>query len=766
MQYLLMFTLCINSLWSENPAGIKGFVLNAENGEGIENVDVTIESTLIGTCTDEKGYYLISKIPSGVYKIIYSCLGYEKVEKIIAIKPNEILTLNVELKPSVLELPGLVVSAERDRFEKNVEVSHITFTHQEMKSIPSLLEGDLIKTMQLMPGIMAIHDFSNKLIVRGGSPDENLVLMDGIIVYNPSTHLFGLFSIFDPDVISRAEVYTGGYPAPYGDRLSALLDITTKEGNSKKLQGQFSSSLITTKFLIESPVPMGSILLSGRRTYFDALVWGYRHIFKKDVELPYYFYDGLIKINCNPSLSNHFTVTGFNSADVVSFAGGPLASPEKVFLSWGNRGLSGRWRRFINPRLYGEILGVASDFFTHFQYENSIDTAQNMRLYEGLRSYSFKADFAWLVNEMHTLELGGHAENFNVEQSWILVERSFGPPQQHSHLISLYFQDKWSLVPPIFYLQPGIRFLYYDQGKRFIYNPRLGMKYRWRENTTFNFSVGKYNQFLITINSQESYFTIFDFWRPVDSLHTPPVSYHFIGGIEHWFGDATNFTVEPYFKKYYNLLIPKEQHIFFSTPAESLETGSGFATGIDLLYRKQMGTASMLLAYSLAWTKRNLNGESYYPRYDRRHNFNITIGFILGDKIPILKKGKLNLRWFFGSGLPYSEMVARYEYYRFWDPKDPPHDRRSEWRYIPGPRDAYRLPVAHRLDLHYEREMKIFGLVGHWFFDVINLYGKKNTLFYTYDLYDKNGTPLRMPSKVAYSILPIPVPSFGFEIRF
>lgn len=761
-----MLALCISSLWSEHHGGIKGFVLNAENGEGIENVDVTIDNTLMGTCTDEKGYYFISKIQSGVYKIIYSCLGYEKVEKIITIKPNEILTLNVELKPSVIELPGLVVSAERERFEKNVEVSHVTLTHQEIKSVPSLLEGDLLKTMQLIPGVLTIHDFSNKLIIRGGSPDENLIIMDGIIVYNPSTHLFGLFSIFDPNVISKAEVYTGGYPVQYGDRLSALLNITTKEGNSKKLQGQISSSLITTKFLIESPVPMGSILFSGRRTYFDALVWGYRHIFREDIELPYYFYDALIKINCNPSLSNRFTVTSFNSADVISFVGAPSSSAEKISLNWGNRGLSASWCRVINPRLYGEIVGVISDFSTHFQYENSIDTAQNIRVNEELRSYNFKADFIWLANETHTLELGENTEILKVEQSWEVVEGNFGPPYQYSNLFGIYFQDKWSLVPPVLYIQPGLRCLYYDHGKRFLYNPRIAMKYRMTENTAINFSAGKYNQFLVAINNQESYFAIFDFWRPIDSLHLPPVSYHLISGVEHWLGEGTNFTLEAYFKKYYNFLIPAEGNIFFSTPTESLETGSGFATGIDLFYKKRMGTTSLLLAYSLAWTKRRLHSRSYYPRYDRRHNFNVTIGLVLRDNVPIFKKGKIDLRWFLGSGLPYSDMVARYEYYHFLDIWDSPYHRRSEWAYIPGPPDAHRLPMAHRLDLHYEKDMKIFGLPGNWFFNVINLYAQKNIMFYTYELYDENGAPTRMPRKVGYSILPLPVPSFGIEIRF
>jgi outer membrane cobalamin receptor len=175
----------------------------------------------------------------------------------------------------VLVKERIVISAERTRFEEEVEISRVNFTRREIKAIPSLLEKDLIKTLQLMPGVISMHDLSNKLYIRGGSPDENLALLDGITVYNPSSHLFGLFSTFDPDVVSNAELFAGGFPASYGNRLSSVLSITTKEGNSKKFAGQANIGLITSKLIIEGPLPKGSFLISGRRTYFDALVWAY-----------------------------------------------------------------------------------------------------------------------------------------------------------------------------------------------------------------------------------------------------------------------------------------------------------------------------------------------------------------------------------------------------------------------------------------------------------------------------------------------------------
>ncbi len=754
-------------IYSVEFGAIKGFVSDAENGERLGYADVVLKNTTMGTSTDEKGYYYISRIPEGKYIVVFSYLGYEPVEKEIEIKSGQVLTLNAELKPSAIEMSGVVVSAERERFEKSVEVSHITFTQREIESVPGLFESDLIKTLQLMPGVMGMHDLSSKLYVRGGSPDENLVLLDGIIVYNPATHLFGLFSTFQPDAVKEAELYAGGFPAKYGDRLSAVLDVTTKEGNSKKYEGNASVGLITSKLLVEGPIPKGSFLFSGRRTYFDALIWGYAHIFNKDVELPYYFYDGVGKINYNLSSDNRFTLTGFGGADVISFSEGEPPS-DKVDLIWGNRGISGRWRRVFSPKLYGEVFGVWSNFFTDLNYIDYYDSTENMRLYEKIQSLTGKCDFSYIYSEQHILDFGFQEENLKVEQHWEVEEKTFGPPKQKSNLVAVYLQDKWQVLKPILYIQPGIRFIYYNLGNRFLYNPRMGMKYRFGENAALNISMGKYNQCLITINSQESYFSIFDFWRPVDSIHSPPVGYHFIAGIERWFGEGTNFNIEGYYKKYYNLLIPREEDMFFSVPTESLHVGNGYATGFDAFLKKSFKDYFGWVSYTFGYTRRSVVNISYFPRYDRRHSLNIVLGFVVPKSVPLIKNGKLDLRWYFGTGLPYAIEIARYRKY-YWE-MDTLNDYPGYWwKYINGNRDAFRLPVSHRLDLHYEKEIKIFGLNGGWYLDIINLYARKNVLFYEYEYFDYNtGQEYDPPRMVGYSIPPIaiPIPSFGFNVRF
>lgn len=740
---------------------ISGFVTDKSNGERLSYVNVSVDNGKLGAATNDKGYYIVHNVPPGSYTIVFSHIGYES--KTVSLKLREIrdIVLNVEMIPTYIEMEEIRVSAERSRFERSVEVSHINFTPREIKSIPVIFENDLIRTLQLMPGVVAMHDLSNKLYVRGGSPDENLVLLDGITIYNPSTRLFGLFSIFNTDAVSHAELYAGGFPAKYGDRLSSVLDVTTKEGNSKKITGKLNIGLITSKLLLEGPLPKGSFLLGARITNFDPLVWIYRRIESDSISLPHHFYDGIVKINFNTSPENRFTFAGISGSDDVIFENVYGNDQEDVVnLEGDNRGASLRWRRVFSPKFYGEMLGAWSNFRTRLGYvyiENYTDTINSIDTYEEIVDYTIKCDFNYFLNEKHSIDIGIDGKHLDIEHDMNDVRSESFSYQHTTNLFTFYLQDTWTVISDKLYIKPGLRSFYYDQGKKLRVCPRLGVKYAIEPNTALNLAIGKYNQFLITINSQESYLSIFDFWRPLDEKHDIPTAYHVIVGIEKWLGDRTKFTIEPYYKKYYNLLLPKENDIILSTPTESLRVGSGYSTGFDLFFKKSYKDVFGWINYSLNFTKRNAGGESYSPRYDRRHNLNIVLGFVLPSYIPLLKNGTLNLRWYFATGLPYTEDVARYRNFRVDS-----HGQQYfyEWRTVKSARGAYRLPLSHRLDLHLEKDMRLFGLNGSWYIDVMNLYNHKDIIFYTWKFDDDP------PEKIGYILLPIPIPSIGFTLRF
>lgn len=737
---------------------ISGFVTDASNGENLSFANVYLEGAQLGAATNEKGYYIIHRIPPGMYTITFSYISYETVYRNITVQEDSRLIINIELEPSTIEMGEIVVSAERMRFEQEVEVSRVTFTTRDIQSVPSLFEKDLIKTLQLMPGVVAMHDLSNKLYVRGGSPDENLALLDGITVYNPSSHLFGLFSTFDPDVVSDAELYAGGFPAKYGDRLSSVLTVTTKEGNSKKVAGTASLGLVTSKLMIEGPIPNGSFIISGRRTYFDALVWAYSKIFADSVSLPYYFYDGIAKVNYNPSPNNRFTVTGLGGKDVLRFEESVSgATDENVEVDWGNRGVSLRWRRVFSPTFYGEIIGAWSNFNTHFKYEDFDDTLNNFDFYETITDYTGKCDFNLFLNKEHTLDFGVDAKYLEVEYNFDVANLDTTIERHTPYLLTAYMQDKWFFIPKVLSLQAGIRSIYYSIGKRIRIDPKLGLKYHLGPNSAINIAVGKYSQYLITINSQESYFSIFDFWRPVDSVHAIPTAYHTIIGFEQWIDKDTKFTIEPYYKHYDNLLIPRLYNMFYSEPSESLQMSHGYSMGIDLFFKKSYENIFGWISYSLGFTRRWDGNRYYAPRYDRRHNLNIIMGIHVPWRIPVLRNAKFNVRWYVASGLPYAEDLGRYRAY-YSDPDG--NVDYYYWTTIPGPRDAYRLPLTHRLDAHLENNFKLFGMHGTWYIDVMNVYDQENIVFYTYE-YDEDP-----PGKDGVALLPIPIPSFGVNFRF
>ncbi len=747
---------------------IKGFITDASNGEKLPYANIVLEGTNIGTASDNKGYYYLPNIAPGKYRLIVSYIGYEEKIEEINIVEGKTITINVELKPKEIELSGITITSKREVFEKTINISQKRITQAEIKSVPTFFENDLLKAIEILPGITSMHELSNKLFVRGGSPDENLVLLDGIIIYNPSTHLFGLFSTFQPDAVSEAEIHLGGFPAKYGDRLSSVLEVTTKEGNSKRFQFQGSIGLITSKILFEGPIPKGSFLISGRRTYFDALAWLYTTYKGVKISFPYYFYDLISKVNFVPSLDNRFTLTIFGGVDVLNFDAEDDVSNMKVNINWGNRGASLRWRRVITEKLYGDIVSVYSNFFTHFNAKDLSNPGNDIHLFEEIKSFNLNSNFSYIFDEKHLFDFGLQCEVPKINQEWGVSVGTFKTPSQSSKSFSLYLQDKWFLIKPVFFIQPGIRFIYYippfKNIGRLYFNPRFGLKYRLTENSTFNIALGKYNQFITTITSQESYFSLFDLWRPVDSLHPAPVSYHFIIGIEKWIDETSLFNIEGYFKKYYNFILPKTDYMFFSVPSESLTNGNGYSTGFDIFFKKELGNHVFWLSYTFGWTRRVIDTLSYFPRYDRRHTLNIIYGYKIPSFISFFGNAKIDFRFYLGSGLPYSEEIGRYKFFYDINQNEEEYEL---WFYIKGPRDCSRLPVSHRLDMHIEKDIKIFSLKGGWYLDIMNVYSRKNILFYSYEYIDPyTGETLDPPRKIGYSILPIMIPSFGINVRF
>ena len=751
---------------------VNGFVRDASDGEPLAYCNVFLEKTEYGSATNDKGYFYIGHVPPGKYELVASFVGYKNERRSFSVGPNQTVNVNLELTPGAIEVKEVKVTADRARFEREVEVSAVRLETKQLQFIPKVGgEVDLFRTIQLLPGVIATSDFSNRLYIRGGSPDQNLILLDGITVYNPS-HLFGLFSPFIAEAVSDVTLLAGGFPAKYGGRLSSVLDVTTKEGNSKEFTGDASASVIAAQALVEGPIRFtnddfrvtndslqsrdsaianrqssvdnssrGSYLVAGRRTYLPDVLLGMFGV----KGLGYYFYDLMGKANYEPWKDSRFTLTGLAAEDVLDFWDPDNVDGLNARLKWGTRGMSVRWNRVFTPILYGEVVAALSNFYSKFNVD--LGTPDTVKMSTDLTDLTLKADLTWYSADRLTSYFGFDVRftrsglSFDYDTSRFSTADTLWP-------LAAYVDEKWEIIPDKLYLKPGFRLSYYTKGRRFAPEPRLGLKYHPAENTALNLAAGRFTQPMVTLNSTDAVLSIYDMWLPVQPNQALPTALHLIAGAEQWLKRDLVLTLEGYYKDYSNLLETRYGEYF--TPPDSLLAADGYSLGADVMLRKTEGWVNGWISYSYAWTRRNIGDEVYHPHYDRRHNANVVLTF------PHLVWGMdVSAKWTLGTGLPYSGVVSYYRHYIMG-----PEPGWGYWMFVNGPRDAFRYPVYHRLDAGLTKTWKKrWGEISA-FVDVTNLYNAKNVLLYYWDV-DDNGLPVRH----SVGMLPI-LPTIGVKARF
>jgi len=781
MAAALTLALCLSTFhfaYGADPGAVNGFVRDAADGEPLAYCNVYLDGTELGAATNANGYFYIGHVPPGKYQLVASFVGYKTERRAVAVGSNQTVSATLELSAGSIEVKEVKVTADRARFEREVQISAVRLEAKQLEFIPRVGgEVDLFRTIQLLPGVISTSDFSNRLYIRGGSPDQNLILLDGITVYNPS-HLFGLFSPFIADAVSDVTLLAGGFPAKYGGRLSSVLDVTTKEGNSKRLAGNASASMIAAQGLVEGPIPLtkddvrtflqgfsgprmsdstpssdstvagpapGSFLLAGRRTYLpDVLLKGF------GIDgLGYYFYDLMGKANYELRKDSRLTLTGLAAEDVLDFWDPANPDGLKARLKWGNRGASLRWNRVFTPILYGEVVGAWSNFYSNFDV--NFGTPDTIKMQTDLTDLTLKGDMTWYAADEHTLDLGFDGRFTRSGMAFAYDTAGYDTALTLWPLAA-YVDEKWEVSPGKLFLKPGFRLSYYTTGRRFALEPRLGLKYHPAKNTALNLGLGRFTQPMVTLNSTDAVFSIYDMWTPVQADQALPTALHFIAGAEQWLKRDVVISLEGYYKDYDNLLETRYGDYF--TPPESLLTADGYSYGADLMLRKTEGWVNGWISYSYMWTRRRIADEVYHPHYDRRHNANVVLTF------PHLVWGTdISAKWTLGTGLPYSGSVGYYPMYQF-RPSDPNWFRRPEWGFINGPRDAFRYPLYHRLDLGATRTwQKPWGEISV-FLDIANIYNARNVLLYYWDI-GGDGLPVR------HSVGMIPIlPTIGVKVRF
>lgn len=729
-------------LVSAQTGAVNGFVRDGRSGEPLAYANVEIKGTGLGTSTNSSGYFYIGGVIPGDYELVVSYIGFRSFTRRITVGTGGLTTVNAELTPEAVKVGEVQVTAERARFEREVQVSVQRLDTRQLVQIPKFGgEVDLLRGVQLLPGVITVSDFSNKLYIRGGSPDQNLIMLDGITVYNPS-HLFGIFSPFVTEAVSDVLMLAGGFPAQYGSRLSSVLAVTTREGNSRRYTGEGSVSMIAAKGIAEGPIPKGSFLVAGRRTYLPDVILKLFGV----PGLNYYFYDLMGKVNHHLNTGHRLSLAGIGAEDVLSFWDPQNPNAFNARLSWGNRGISLRLNSIYSPVFYGEWLVAWSNFFSWFSVRS--EGTDDLVMKGGLTAWNLKGDFTYYPHDRHTV---GFGLDFQKNDMGLKLEFDTVRFDARDTIfpLAIYMDDKWEMVGKRVFVRPGMRFAFYSKGNRLEPEPRLGIKWLVEKNTGLNLSVGRFTQPLVTLNSTEEIVSIYDVWVPVGANRKIPTAWHYIIGVEHWFKDGFTAQIEGYYKDYNHLLETRYGEVF--TPPDSLLDACGFSRGFELLVRKNGGRVNGWLAYSYMWTERTAGGETYHPHYDRRHNINLVLNFPA-----LLLEFDLNLRWTLGTGLPYSGVVG---YYRRI--VEQPGNKSEEFPgFVYGDRDAFRYPIYHRLDAGLSRTGRVGKLEVGVFLDVINLYNAKNVLLYYWEM-----SPDGRLKRHQVTMLPI-LPTLGVRVRF
>ena len=724
-------------------ATLSGFVTDADNGESLPLASIVLTQVQLGAASNSSGYYAVKEVPAGTYEVEISYIGYKSWRDTLAFSDRDV-RLDVALQVESVDLEEIVIQAERsEELEQATQSSFIALQVEPLQQMPAIGEADLLRSLQLLPGIQSASDISSGLYVRGGGPDQTAILLDHIPLYNPS-HLFGFFSTFNADAIKDVQLYKGAYPAAYGRTLGAVLDVSNREGNRQRFSSRGGVSLIASRFLAEGPVGQGSWMLAGRRTYLEPILNAIRSR-GVDIPLNYYFYDFNGKVNQRWG-DDTFTVSTYWGQDDLR-VDREDENESFVDLRWGNRALTARWTRVFSPTLFGHFMAAGSS------YENTLlfsffDTPFSIA--NSIRDWSLKGDVDYFANRNHTLTLGFLATLFEFDYDESFNQQEQSDLYQRSVLASAYVQDEWQAGPTT-RLRLGGRGTYFSVGDRLHFTPRMSLSHALSDKIRVKAAAGMYRQYLQLITTEA--FSGGDFWVPLDSSVEPGRSYQGVIGTEWDPSRLYRLSVEAYYTDLANLVVLDNAVAADSDDTRSDDIfksgGSGWASGVEVFLQRRTGALTGWIGYTLGWTRRTfpeLNGGlTFPPKYDRRHDLSFVVSYQAG-------KWRLGSNLVYATGQAFTPASARYSLRE-------PTTRSVKDYVLPAERNSARLLPYHRLDASASREFGLWGLDVEFYLQIFNLYSRRNEWFVQFD----TKKPETEPEVVKQ--LPI-VPTLGFNFSF
>ena len=733
---------------------VSGEVTDAQNGESLIGVNIFAEGTQVGTSTNAYGFYSL-RLDAGQYTIVYQYLGYEVQRKKLNI--NKDLTIDVDLVEAGQSLDAIEVTTRGvDANVKSVEMSVTEVTTKEIEKVPQLLgEVDVIRTLTLLPGVSTVGEGANGFNVRGGNVDQNLILLDGAPVFN-SSHLFGFFSVFNADAVQSFKLYKGGIPATYGGRLSSVLDVRQREGNSKRFSGQGGLGILSSRATIEGPIIKDkmSFLVSGRRSYGDIFTnLSPNENINSSI---LYFYDFNTKINYRINKNHRVYLSGYFGRDALGIR-------DFVNFNWGNATATLRWNWTINNRLFSNVTAVYSDYdytIGSGDVENPGESGFGFSLDSRLRNYKFDQKFTWFASSDYKLDFGYDVTYYDISPGRSRFNDG-------TTIFETQLQSEYGLEPALFVsaeqkvntnltFQYGLRYsTFYNFGARTMqlydgipsdenvigtkdfesgeviasfnglqgFEPRFNVNYSINENNSLKASYNRTRQYIQLVSNTTSP-TPVDIWRPAGKYINPATANQVAGGYFRNFNDNIwEFSAEVFYKYFNDIIDYRDGADLFTNDniETSLLNGEGRAYGLELLIRKQRGKLQGWIGYTLSRAEIIVrgddpftsisNGQWYPSNWDRLHDLSVVVSYQLS------KKWDVGGSFIYQTGRPVTFPVGRAEV------------EGGLIAPVNSLRNSNRIPDFHRLDLsanYNPSEGKNKRWESSWSFGLFNVYARRN----------------------------------------
>ncbi len=739
---LFLFLILLTSKAFSQTGNIRGFVYEKESGEPVMFCNVFLGGTTIGAATDINGMYNISKVNAGNYTLIVTYIGYDTSEVSISLKAGQILSQNLEIGKTNVTLNEVTISAEREEMRTEVKAAAIKISKQDLEMMPTIGgEPDLAQYMQVIPGVVFTGDQGGQLYIRGGSPIQNKVLLDGMIIYSPF-HSIGLFSVFDTDIIRNTNVYTGGFSAEYGGRVSSIMDIKTIDGNKKTIGGKLSGNTFGSKLFIEGPLSnsgTSSFVFSGKTSYLDKssnLLYKYPTLSFDKKGLPYSYTDLYAKLSSKGKNGSKISVFGFNFTDNVNYEG--ISE-----LNWDSKGIGSEF--ILIP---GGSPVLIEGNFAWSSYNISLNEAASPLRESGIQGFNMGFDFTYFQPKgkiKYGFDIHGFSTDFLTYNSVnSKIEQNENTSEFSAYVNYQFKTTRWIV-------EPGFRLQKYTVG--ISPEPRFGVKYLASEKMRLKLSSGFYSQNILSTTSDRDVVNLFTGIIsspeeiPEQPDGTPYKSQfqrarHLITGIEYDVNNKIDLQLEGYIKDFTQLTNINRN--MTSNDDDEFIIESGIAKGIDALIKYKGKKLYVWAVYSLGIITRTDNNNTYFPHFDRRHNINFVTSYKFGKN----ESWKADIRWNLGSGFPFTKTQGFYENLTFSDGINTDYTTTNgELGIDYAELNEGRLPYYHRLDASISKKMKLGKKINMDITaSVTNIYNRENIFYFNRVKYERvNQLPI-MPS--------------------